>query len=538
MSNTTTDTSKNTSKTLTASIAQEYSLLPFLMFCLFREGEQNLLITSHAERRSIDFSLIKQEMDIEVISTGLSEKQKSMAVVQIADQKLSEKRRYRNIVFDIVNWFDEAALSRYSNLLMEGGNVVVLDWRKNLKLSIRQFLGFLFSDHQPLYLPKELQRKNFLLKFHLIVEPDLEKPLELLPFSAKTSVNSSTTSAIKKRLLETAVGFYLLPHHHIRIYQKANTDSRNEAASVLERIIGQLSDSPAEKFNTASLKKIIISTTNTLLLKIEVDQKDYFLRFPLTHDSLQRQQIQQFALSRLNEANVEIVPQQIQLNTEFINVFAETAISGKVYDEDFIKINTAFARKLFLNALKGIAYVHQRVGKLFNYNEKYHRLLIEKRFTFLKSQFPHTTEKLNEIESMIFNELNGKKVLVGICHGDFKVGNCLFDNQLNLQGIIDWDMSEYPGLSLLDLASLLGRGLRQRNLFNIAKLVMQYDQLNNEFSDIIPQYFENTETDPIDTHILLWLYWVDRMYKQIKFGTVLHKYWVDRNIVPVLGNVE
>jgi hypothetical protein len=538
MSNTTTDTLTNKSNTLTASIAQEYSLLPIFIFCLFKEGEQNLLITSHAERHSIDFSLIKQEIDIEIISPDLSTKQKSLAVEQIADQKQNAKRSYRNIVFDIVDWFDETAISRYSELLTAGGNIVVLDWRKTLKQSIKQLFGFLLSNHQALYLPKKLQRKKFLLKHHLIVEPNLEKPLELLPFSAKTSANPSTESAIRTRILKTDVGYYLLPHHQVCIYQNTNTGDGSVTTSVLERLISQLSDSPDRKYKTVEIKKIIISTTNTLLLKIGIDQKEYFVRFPLTRDSLQRQLLQQFTLSRLNDANIAIVPQQIPLNGEFISVFAETAIPGKVYEDDFAKKDAAFARKLFLNAQTGIAHIHQQIGKPLNYDRKYHRLLFEKRFTFLQSQFPHTTDKLKEIETMIFNELNGKKVLVGICHGDFKVGNCLFDNQLNLQGIIDWDMSEYPGLSVLDLSSLLGRGLRHRNLSNIAKLVMQYDQLNNEFSDIIPQYFEVTETDPIDTHILLWLYWVDRMYKQIKFGTVLHKYWVDRNIVPVLGNVE
>jgi thiamine kinase-like enzyme len=538
MSNNISDALIDTSKTPTVSIAQEYSLLPIFIFGLFHEGERHLLITSHDERRFLNFDLLKQNVEIEVISPNLPKIQICQVVQKIAEQKISENKVYRNILFDIVGWVDEKVLAQYSELLMNGGHFIVLDWRTTIKQSIKQLLGLWTRNRQTLYLPNTLQRKNFALKYHMIVEPDLEKPLELLFFGDSISLNPSLNSSLKNWILKFNVGYYLLPHQHILIYQKVSSNGQAFPTSILESVIDQLSDSQSDKFKVASIKKIIISTTNTLLLKIKNSQKSFFVRCPLTRESLQRQQIQHLAIKRLNEANVVLVPQQVLLNSEYLPVFVETAISGKVYEEDFAVKDTAVARKLFLNAQKGITYVHGQIGQHLVYNEKYHRLLIEKRFKFLQSQFPHTLVSLNKIEQMIYNELNGKKVLVGICHGDFKIGNCLYDKELNLQGIIDWDMSEYPGLSLVDLASLLGRGLRHRNKYTIAKLVTHFQQLKNEFDDIVSQYFKDSETDPIDTQVLLWLYWVDRMYKQIKFGTILHKYWVERNIEPVLGKVE
>ena len=36
-------------------------------------------------------------------------------------------------------------------------------------------------------------------------------------------------------------------------------------------------------------------------------------------------------------------------------------------------------------------------------------------------------------------------------HGDFHLGNCLFDGDVGLTGVIDWDLGACPGMPVLDV---------------------------------------------------------------------------------------
>jgi thiamine kinase-like enzyme len=152
-----------------------------------------------------------------------------------------------------------------------------------------------------------------------------------------------------------------------------------------------------------------------------------------------------------------------------------------------------------------------------------------------------STRVFHQIKTEMKAKLNDKIVMRSICHGDLKIENGIFDSKMKLKGIFDWDKSEREGITITDLACLLATSIRAQYFKNssLVDFMKEFKTVPEEFIPSYTFYFETTQTSYISPRLAILYYWVDRVYKLLKY---YHHHsdeeWIKENINPVLGRVH
>jgi thiamine kinase-like enzyme len=128
-------------------------------------------------------------------------------------------------------------------------------------------------------------------------------------------------------------------------------------------------------------------------------------------------------------------------------------------------------------------------------------------------------------------EFLGGRVRVGLCHGDAKLANCLFQSG-RLTGVIDWDMSEHRGLCAVDVAALISSTVLQYNRASLTDVLDRNPGVDPHLSTAVDAYHRRMGTTPQSFRTMLLLYWLDRVWRHQTFGRATRD-WQDRFVRPV-----
>lgn len=526
-------------------LERSYTLFPFLYFAALRPGARLLMVTDHPERMQIPFGFLGVEP---VFWPGRSAEPRfrraTAAVKFITPENFTGFRGHFDLIcIDLQHSRGTGILSRVQELLVPEGSIIWLDWSvsageawRNLPWHLGWRRG---SPPRERELLSRLGRGGFCADWYFLIEPNLGKPRYLVLPDFGTELPALSESPLKRRLLRKGL-FYLQAHPKVII---ASASSGMGAGGLAGRVIRQLFPSREDSATPAQfLRQAYISTTGVLLLRVSDGQKTCFIRFPLSAHSLQRVQNQASLSGYLHLHGAALAPRPIALNPEpGLPAYVEEGISGRSMEKAFNEGNQQTALELYRKAQDAIRQIHQQFGRVIVLREGEFNTYLQPKLAAIESKLPahpQTRAAMQHLAEYLFAELRDKKVLAGLVHGDFKIGNCLFDSGGNVAGIIDWDMGSRDELALLDIASLLGRSIRQRRRLSLPGLLTGAGQAGEEFVPLYRNYFTATETTPINLITILLLYWIDRSYKQITFDDQTDPRWLTANVYPVIERIE
>ncbi|MCK6621139.1 MAG: aminoglycoside phosphotransferase family protein [Calditrichaceae bacterium] len=531
-------------------LERSYTLFPFLYFTAARPGARLLMVTDHPERMQIPFNFLGIEPVFwPARSAEKRFRQAAAAPVEfITPENFTGFRgHFDAICIDLEHSRGTGILSRVHELLAPRGSIIWLDWAASGR-EVWRNLPWYFGWRRGSF-PRErellsrLGRGGFSADWHFLIEPGLSKPRYLVLPGFGTDIPALSESPLKRRLLRKGF-FYLQAHPQVIVASAAGSASPGAREGGLAgKAIRQLFPAVAASAAPARfLRQAYISTTGVLLLRVSNGQKTCFIRFPLTEHSLQRVQNQASLANFLHQQGAALTPRPVALHPEpALPAYVEEGISGRSMERAFTEGSREAALELFRKTQEAIRQIHQQFGRVMAFREGEFNAYIQPKLAAIEGKLPaHPQNRaaMQRIAEFLFAELRDKKMLAGLAHGDFKIGNCLFDSRGNVAGIIDWDMGSRDELALVDIASLLGRSIRQRHRLSLPGLLKSAGQPGEEFFPLCRDYFAATGTTPVNPFTTLLLYWIDRSYKQIAFDEQTDPRWLTANVYPVIERIE
>jgi aminoglycoside phosphotransferase (APT) family kinase protein len=147
------------------------------------------------------------------------------------------------------------------------------------------------------------------------------------------------------------------------------------------------------------------------------------------------------------------------------------------------------------------------------------------------------------ISRAVRDPLLGQSVPLVFAHGNFWIGNLLFDPDRGLTGVIDWDSAVDRGLPLVDLLYFLSR----------TESLLERTSLGEAITKWIA-----ADLQPLATHPLVGAYcrefslpmewlrplfyysWIQHVHIHVRYGTTaLEKpAWVEQNLISVLAEID
>jgi len=506
-----------------------------------------LICTDFPERTTLNFELFGREITFclpEKAAADLAAKTSHQKALRIFGKNdLPENETFDVLVIDRRRPISHTEFTRLSDLVKENGDVVIFNWRKKKRDTVKKLLwnfGLIQNSktiHDDSYFRYLKNKLN--INWFFFVDPGLHKPRRLVRRGFKTQLPWDDANGIK-RVLKKAGYFYLIPQQSI-IFAKKNPEKTTTSIGIIQEIIRNTwHEDPSNVDYNKAIKRFFISGTNILLLELVTKSKQYIIRLPLTPIALNRLNKQYNLLKKINESGVKNVPQPVSINTQSgLPYFIENRIKGHHNQRQlFIKPGKRIV-KLHEQALDALLKINESCAHRVSIDENVFNTYLANKIKFIQRKSGCDKEIQNSFELLSENlraTLLGKTALTGICHGDFKIENCIYEKNGELKGVIDWDMGELDELNLFDLSCLFMDSVRHNYLTKsrLAPFVLNLPQFPIEFLPSFNLYFRKTGTTPIDPEMLIVIYWVDRIYKLMTYRDYNDKIWIDKNVIAVI----
>ncbi len=280
-----------------------------------------------------------------------------------------------------------------------------------------------------------------------------------------------------------------------------------------------------------------------MLLEVLINSEIFMIRFPLGRISLSRLVKQHELIRFLNENGCILSPAPVNIKAEIhLPYFIETKIGNGVAPDKLIGKNGEGLTKLFEAISRKIEKFHLQFGKKILMSEDVYDKYLTPKIKLIKKlcHDSQIQEKLDVFSNNFLEILNKKTFLVGITHGDLKIGNSIFNSNGQLIGIIDWDMSDWEEITLIDLSALFITTIRNKYFPKqpIKEFMMEISYIPDEFLPGYKKYFDETDTSYLNPFISLIIYWLDRISKMIQYHPEIDGQWVQKKVYTVLDRAD
>jgi aminoglycoside phosphotransferase (APT) family kinase protein len=330
--------------------------------------------------------------------------------------------------------------------------------------------------------------------WEFLVEPDLDAPTFLVRPGYRSDIPGSSRRRWRSRIKRLGL-FYLLPRHRVTIHGHSAT---------LPPVLDVLRHPALGGPGGYSLRSIYISGTGVLIVRAQNHDQTIFCRFPLSRSGLARVRRAHELQSMVRAAGHTVAPQPIALATDgFVPYALERGARGRPWaGRDPARALQAALKALTLIQLSSPGSVVQKMdGNMFE-------RLVETRLKVIEGLVGES--QIRAVRARLQTSLLDRAMLLSICHGDFKIGNCLFDGG-EVTGLVDWDLGSSHDLAILDVVNLFARMAPQKPLSEIAD---QPDVLGSGYRE----YIAATGASYVEPEDVLLLWHVDRVAKQIEYG--------------------
>ena len=531
---------------------RERTLNFIFYFCSSTLPRNALLITDHVTRLEIDLSLFHIDMHYclpdhlkDKVTSGINDK-----VILYGNNSFpSLNQKFQLIIIDLENTSYKQLLSKIITDLEPDGSIVVFDWSKKPKTALSKLFWHLGFTKNRLSSLTENQIYNLhglslKLNWYFFVEPSLLKPRRLVRRSFKSVIPDEPRSPAK-RILNKIGLFYFKKHHRI-IIGKLNTSNPEPGflEELFNKIQNQQSTAKGPYLNRKKIRQFIVSGTKILILDVLVGHKEYIIRLPLDKTAVEGIHKQAEIVSFLNSKDMKLVPKAVSyVRDNPFTYYIEEKIGDGKRIESLAKQNNSFI-PLYDEMLRGIAGIHIQLGENLAMDDlQFETYVLPSINTILENTKSdcEATRAFHQIKSEMNARLKNKIVMRSVCHGDLKIENGIFDSKMKLKGIFDWDKSEREGITITDLACLLATSVRIQYFKNssLVDFMKKFNTVPEEFIPSYTFYFEATQTSYITPKLAILYYWVDRIYKLLKYYQHhSNEEWMKENINPVLDRVN
>ena len=217
-------------------------------------------------------------------------------------------------------------------------------------------------------------------------------------------------------------------------------------------------------------------------------------RIPLEKESLRRCQANSDALEQIRrekgilsqKAPVPISSQEFEGQPYFV----EQEVGGYIVDSPIPALQS-----IHLKAIALLTKIHQETAIQTKIDEVIFNALISKPFDILAPYIKGEQDILmmNKVHRFLKEAFLNKDLPLVWVHGDFKIENMIINQKTDeIEGIIDWDLSQRPGLPLLDLIQLI--------LFN--QVLMENTDIQTLIKDkLIPWKLEDEEKSIVERYL-------------------------------------
>jgi len=322
-------------------------------------------------------------------------------------------------------------------------------------------------------------------QWRFLVRPGFQSDV---PTSPRTRLRS---------ILKTYGAYYFLPRERVTI------SAPTTGLSPIERAIRDVNLGPCPSKFYHNITLIYISSGDSLLCRVGTGDNIYFFRFPLSATALTRVDRGHLLTSRVRRLGSKLAPRPIAAQLHLPSPYAcEAAAAGLPITGDPEPSDVRAA-------LKAIETIHQlpssRVEKM---DDSLFERLIESRLTVIAHRAGR--KRTQRLGRDLRSGLLDRAIHIGLTHGDFKVGNCLY-SEGRVTGIVDWDLGSPEDLTILDNINALSSLIAEDNLHDTARATTALER-------VLPLAESSRTYHKMDPHIALLLWHIDRTYKHIHFG--------------------
>lgn len=317
--------------------------------------------------------------------------------------------------------------------------------------------------------------------------------------------------------------------------------TRKQALRLLPRIVAEVSSEPADVWRASPGRRRVETTTTGTVVTI-IPERDRSLvvkiaRTPMAAAGLCRNADVVHALrkeDRLRDWAVVLPAVVARGEIEGVTYIVEEALNGV---SGMSAAGTA-TRGRRLAAARAISELHERTEEAIRVDEEIVNRWVVAPIDRLRAVagdpggFARVRDELTDV-------LLRTAARVGWIHGDFWLGNVLFDpTSASVMGILDWEWAAEHELAAHDLLHLLLYSRRtdgRRELGRIIRDLLTNDGWTEDERTLLDRTGMHPD-DPRAIRPLLLLYWIRHAASHVAQspGDLRRRVWVRRNITPVL----
>ncbi|MBI4997776.1 MAG: aminoglycoside phosphotransferase family protein [Rhodocyclales bacterium] len=230
--------------------------------------------------------------------------------------------------------------------------------------------------------------------------------------------------------------------------------------SLLVKVMGLLQEKyfPSHQGRGALVaKQYLVLNGGKVILKLgfaDSHDDDFVAVLVRDHQALARREREAEMLDLLSRSNsryASLFPRTIgRIDVDGVHCFVLTGLPGATIDQDVSELDEVTNK-----AFEFLLSFHQETRRAVRIDSAVFDGLFAALFAAARERNACQSRELVLIEGMIRQRAIGMTLPTVWMHGDFKVENVMYDPRtLALSGVIDWELSQSPGLPLLDLKYL------------------------------------------------------------------------------------
>lgn len=299
---------------------------------------------------------------------------------------------------------------------------------------------------------KNLKRVGFARNKTYILSPNLNNVSEIVEYQGNWAYSSNNV----KELLLKGEGIFRRFAPAFLIIGSKTAFQPNMAQEIIEHWCKYALKPPQYQYNNPVIKRFLIGSPNVIILLVgEKKRKEsgVVFRIPLEKESIRRCRANMEVLTEITQNKgvmVAKVPCPLWVGEFEGHVyFVESEIRGRIIDRPVPEIHSISPK-----AIDVLIQFHRETVVETRINETLFNSLIARPLDIMTAFVDREQDFLITKKLQIFLRkafLNKVFPLVR-SHGDFKIENMIVHPQSgDIEGIIDWDLSQRQGLPLLDL---------------------------------------------------------------------------------------
>ncbi len=158
---------------------------------------------------------------------------------------------------------------------------------------------------------------------------------------------------------------------------------------------------------------------------------------------------------------------------------------------------------------------------------------IKNKLSKLPEIFPQYSKELEDAHSLLISWQEIKLLPICFIHGDYWLANLLFDDDLNVSAIIDWDRCREDGVALFDALHLVVATVAsvERKHFGEVLANIWEEEDNIIINEFKKELYQDSQYPQSSFEYVATLLWLTYLWNAYLDGLPDDKQWLDKMII-------